>query len=91
MTDKAVPKGLRDQEVERACPHRPPVSYIPVEDKIVDAIKEASGVGSFNIELPDGTKLTNSQWNFGNNEDFLIHVMSAMSIRDREGTFKAYK
>ena len=52
MTDKAVPKGLRDQEVERAGPRHPPVSYIPVEDKIGDAIKEALKVGSFKIELP---------------------------------------
>ena len=55
MTDKSVPKGLRNQEVERACPRRRPIPYIPVEDKIGDAVKEASGTGSFKIELPNDT------------------------------------
>ena len=91
MTNKSVPKGLWDQEVERACPRCTPIPYIPVEDKIGDAVKEASGTGSFKIKLPSGTKVTQSQWNSRNNKAFLIHVMSALSIIDRKGNFDAYK
>jgi hypothetical protein len=91
MLDKSVPKGLRDQEVERASPHQPPIPYIPVEDKIAEQVKEAAGTGSFKIELPNSTKVTQSQWNLGNNEAFLIHVMSALSICDRKKLFETYE
>jgi hypothetical protein len=83
MSEKSVLKGLRNQEVERACPRRPLVPYIPVEDEILEQVKEAAGTGSFKIELPDGTKVTQSQWNSGNNEAYLIHVISVLSICER--------
>ncbi len=90
MTDKAVPKGLHVQEVERACPRRPPIPYIPVEDEISELVKESAGSNSFKIELPDGTKVTHSQWSQGTNEAFLIHVTSVISYCERKKFFQAY-
>ena len=84
MSDKSVRKGLHDQGVERACPRLQPIPYIPVEDKIAEQVKEAAETGSLKIELPNGTKVTQSQWNLGNNKVFIIHGMSALSICDRK-------
>jgi len=38
--DKALPKGLGDEEVERRRIKRPQIPYIPPSDPIGDAVKE---------------------------------------------------
>ena len=40
---KAIPKGLKDQEVERGNLKRPPIPYIPVEDAVSNTIKHRRG------------------------------------------------
>ena len=37
--DKALPKGLQDEAVERRKIKRPPVPYIPPVDPILDAVE----------------------------------------------------
>jgi hypothetical protein len=56
MSDsKALPKGLRDEEVERGKIRRPPVPYISPEDTILESVEMLSGSKNFKIMLPDGT------------------------------------
>ena len=44
MSDnKALPKGLQDEEVERGKIKRPPVSYIPLVDPIMDSVEAKLG------------------------------------------------
>ena len=90
MTDKLVPKGLRNQEVERACSRRPPIPYIPVKDKIGEQVNKVAGSQVFKLKLPDGTKVNHTQWDAGNNDTFIIHVMNVLSYCNRKGFFKAF-
>ena len=92
MTDKLVPQGLGDQEVERACSRHPPIPYIPAEDKIGEQVNKVAGSRVFKLEFPDGTKVNHIvQWDVGNNKTFIIHVMNASSYCDRKGFFKVHK
>ena len=42
MSDKSVPKELKDFEVERGFTERPPIPYIPVEDEVAELVTKAS-------------------------------------------------
>ena len=68
--DKALPKGLRNEEVERRKIKRPPVPYIPVTDPIRDAVKGFAGTKSFKVSLPDGTFVYHAVSDNGSNEAF---------------------
>ena len=39
LDQKMVPKGLRENEVERGNFKKPPILYIPVEDQIGEKVK----------------------------------------------------
>jgi len=53
--DKALPKGLCKEEVERGKIKRPRVPYIPPVDPIGDAVESNSGTNNFKVSLTDGT------------------------------------
>jgi hypothetical protein len=72
--DKALPKGLRNEEVERGKIKRPPVPYIHVRDPIGEAVKDSAGKKSFKVSLPDGTIVYHAVFDNGSNEAFVIHV-----------------
>ena len=56
MSDnKALPKDLQDEEVERGKIKRPPVPYISPVDPILDTVESKSGTKNFKVSLPDGT------------------------------------
>ena len=58
MSDqKAVPKGLRDQDVERGHTKKLPIPYIPVEDKIGDKVK--ANLRTFKVKV-DGKMTINA-------------------------------
>ena len=78
MSDKLIPKGLKDHEVERGYTKRPPIPYIPVEDEIGELVKKASGASEYRLDLPGGTKVYHALWESGGVEAFLKHVMSAV-------------
>ena len=91
MSDKAVPKGLKDFEVERGYTRRPPIPYIPIQDEVSESVTKASGASEYKLELPGGTKVQHALWESGNSEAFLKHVMSAMSYVSRKGYFKEFE
>ena len=69
MSDnKWLPKGLRDEEVERGKIKRPPVPYIPTVNPIVDTVKSKSGTKTFKVSLPDGTIVYHALYYNGSNE-----------------------
>jgi hypothetical protein len=57
MSDKGIPKGLKDFEVERGFTKRPPIPYIPIEDEVGESVKKASGASEYKLELLGGTKV----------------------------------
>ena len=52
MSDKSIPKGLNDHEVERGYTKRPPIPYTPVEDEIGELVKKAFGASEYQLKLP---------------------------------------
>ena len=87
---KAIPKGLKDQEVERGKLKRPPIPYIPVEDAVSDTVKTSKGKKDFKVKLPDGTEISHSLYDSGSNEAFMIHVQEVLSFCDRKQFFSLY-
>ena len=73
---KTVPKGLRKQEVEQSHTKKPPIPYIPVEDKIGNKVK--SDLCTFKVKIDSKTTINMAIWTGGNPKEFLIHVISAM-------------
>ena len=63
--NKAIPKGLKDQEVERENLKCPPIPYIPAEDAVSDTVKKHSGNKDYTVMLPDGTKISHSMFDMG--------------------------
>ena len=59
MSDqKTVPKGLRENEVERGNFKKPPIPYIPVEDEIGEKVKHDSR--TFKVKLDNKTTVNAS-------------------------------
>ena len=91
MSDKSVPKGLKDFKVKRGFTKRPPIPYIPVEDEVGKLVSKVSGASEYKLELPGGTKVSPALLKHRSVEAFLRHVMSAMSYVTRKGYFKEYE
>ena len=91
MSDKAVPKELKDFEVERGYTRRPPIPYIPIQDEVLESVTKASKASEYKLELLGGTKVQHALWGSRNNEAFLKHVMSTMSYVARKGYFKEFE
>jgi hypothetical protein len=90
---KSVPKGLKDQEVEKGnVKKRPPVPYVPIVDEVQDAVNKTKGKeGTYTIKLLDKTQFTVSIWDTGTPEAFLIHVQTAVSACKRKGLFSDFE
>ena len=71
MSDKSCPKGLKAYEVERGHTRAPPISYIPVEDDVAEAVTKSSGASEYTLELLSGIKVSHALWENGNAEAFL--------------------
>jgi len=87
MSDnKALPKGLRDEELERGKVRRPPIPYIPPEDPIQNSVETKSGSKSVKVTLPDGTIVYHKVYDNGSNEAFIILVKEVLSLIKRKNT-----
>ena len=91
MSDKSIPKGLKDHKVERGYTKRPPIPYMPFEDVIGELVKKASGASEYKLDLPGGTKVFHALWESGGVEVFLTHVMSNVSYVKRKGYVGEYE
>jgi len=89
---KSVPKGLKDQEVEKgSVKKRPPIPYVPVVDEVQDAVNLTKGkTATYTIKLLDKTQFTVSIWDAGTPEAFLIHVQTAVNACKRKGLFSEF-
>ena len=91
MSDqKAVPKGLRNQEVKRGHTKKPPILYIPLEDKIGDKVK--GDPQSFKVKINKKMTVNASLWIGGNQESILIHIiLGKLNFRIRTKLFDKWK
>ena len=63
---KTVLKGLCENEVERGNFKKPPIPYIPVDDKIGKKVKHEAR--TFKVKIDDKTTVNASVWTGGNPE-----------------------
>jgi hypothetical protein len=89
--DKALPKGLKDEKVERGRIRRPPTPYIPPEDPIQESVEKIAGTKSFKVTLPDGTVVYNKVYDGGTNKAFIIHVKEVLSLIKRKSYNNFYE
>ena len=89
--DKALPKGLREEEVERGKIKRPSMPYIPPMDTIGDAVESKSGTKNYKVSLPDGTIVYHAVYDNGLNKAFMIHVQEIMNFCKPKGFYNFYK
>ena len=76
--DKALPKGLREEDMERGKSKRPPAPYIPPADPILDAVENKLGTKNYKVSLPDGK--------------FFYHaVYDNNGLNKRKGFYKSYE
>jgi hypothetical protein len=87
-----VVKGLKDQECEKgAILRRPPVSYVPVIDKVQEQLNsKLSGKRYEKLSTPAGTLFNVGVWYSGTPEQFLLHVKQAMHAVKRAGLVDTY-
>ena len=78
--DKALLKGLKDEEVDRGRIRRPPIPYIPLEDPIQESVEKIAGMKSFKVTLPNRTTVYHKVYNGGTNKAFIIHVKEVLLL-----------
>jgi hypothetical protein len=84
-----VVKGLCDQECEcRNIAKGPPISYVPVTDKVQDALNINHKERLQKITLPNSNATI---WYTGMPEEFANHVKQAVHVCERMGLFETYK
>jgi len=89
--DKALPKGLQDEDVERGRIKRPLVLHIPLVDPILDAVEGRMSTKNFKVTLHDGTTVHYAIHDNGSNEAFIMHVQEVLNFCKNKGFFKAYE
>ena len=87
--DKALPKGLQDEDAERGRIKRPPVPYIPPVDPILDAVESKSGTKKIMVSRSDGTIVYHAVYDSGSNKAFMIHVQEVVNFCKRKGSYKS--
>jgi hypothetical protein len=76
------PDGLKDAECKKGqLSHRPPIPYVPVVDIVTP--KEEPQV--FKIKLPDASHLNMFIYSHGNNEEFLVHIVAVLQVKEQKG------
>ena len=92
MSDnKALPKGLQDEEVERGKIKRSPVPYIHLVDPILDIVESKSGKKHFSVSLLDETVVYHAVYDDGLNKAFVIHVKQVLSFCKRKNSISSIR
>jgi hypothetical protein len=81
-TSLKSPDGLKDAECEKGqLSHRPPIPYISV----VDVITPKKEPQLYKVKLPHVSHLSISIYSWGNNEEYLAHVIAVLCIIEQKG------
>jgi hypothetical protein len=71
---KSPPEDLKNAECKKGTPPvRLPILYVPPTN-----LHEKQGAEQIKVELPDGTKFQMLTYISGNNEEYLVHVISVL-------------
>jgi hypothetical protein len=84
---KAVPDGLKPQEVECYSTHKALCPYVPEQDKVEAKLKLKTQYAKFT--QPNGNELKHPVYDgVGNREKFLTHTSSALEVVEDMGIKK---
>ncbi len=79
---KSLLEGLKNTECKKGTPPvRPPIRFVPPtyhhEKQETEQIK---------VNFPDETKFLMPTYGFGNNEEYLVHVIAILRLIEQKGT-----
>jgi hypothetical protein len=71
---KSPPEGLKNAECKKGMPPvRRPIPYVPPTN-----LHQKRETEQIKVELPDGTKFQMPTYGSGNNEEYLVHVITIL-------------
>jgi hypothetical protein len=89
---KAVPEDIKDKECKRfALQEHPLVPYVPEKDTVQEMVSALKIDQSLKTTIGVDAELRLPIWHCGTCKAFFMHVSSALSAIEKQGTFKAYK
>ncbi len=81
-TSLKSPDGLKDAECKKGqLSHRPPIPCVPV----VDVVTPKEEPQLFKVKLPDVSHLSIPIYSGGNNEEYLVHIITVICIIKQKG------
>ncbi len=81
-TSLKSPDRLKDVECKKGqLSHRPPIPYVPV----VDVITPKEEPQLFKVKLPDASHLSIPIYSWGNNKEYLAHIVTVLRIIEQKG------
>jgi hypothetical protein len=81
-TSLKSPDGLKDTECKKGqLSHRPPIPYIPVVNIVTP--KEEPQI--FKVKLPDASHLSMPIYSWGDNEEYLTHIVAVLQVIEQKG------
>jgi hypothetical protein len=73
--------GLKNAECMKGqLSHRPPIPYVP----LVDIITHKKETQVFKIKLPDASHLSMPIYSYGNNEEYLVHIVAVLRVIEQK-------
>jgi hypothetical protein len=79
---KSPPEGLKNAECEKGTPPvRPPIPYVSPPD-----LHKKQETGQIKVKLPNKTKFQMPTYSSGNNEEYLVHVITVLHLVKQKGT-----
>jgi hypothetical protein len=81
-TSLKSPNGLKDAECEKGqLSHRPPILYIPA----IDVVTPKEEPQLYKVKLPNASHLSIPIYSWGNNKEYLAHVVAILCIIEQKG------
>jgi hypothetical protein len=78
---KSLPEGLKNTECKKGkLVARPPISYVPPVD-----LHEKWEPKQIKVKMHDGTNFQMAAFGYGNNEEYLVHVIAVLQIIEQKG------
>jgi hypothetical protein len=79
---KSPPKGLKNTECKKGTPPvRLPIPYVPSTN-----LHEKRETEQIKVKFPDGTKFQMPTYGTGNNEEYLVHVITVLRLVEQKGS-----
>ncbi len=81
-TSLKSPDGFKDAECEKGqLSHRPPIPYVPV----IDVVTPKEEPQLYKVKLFDASYLSIKIYSWGNNEEYLAHIVAVLRIIEQKG------